>query len=1090
MVKSLKAENYVFNTNNLQNIITKDDNRFSTFDEDIVSSQTNDTAMSRYVRGLVNSDQISHINEPTLQRDGINNLQTNSDNAIIKNIINSSVDDEIETAIDDEIDDFLDDLEDSLVYEFVDDLIMNIDRNALLNYQEFSQIVISLYQDIRKDEIEQIFKMLDKSNDGFVSYTEILPLINYLQKQKSEQERGKNISRDKFTKNKVSVSIDTKFRSDYFKQSSSSFNIEIPEIQKNVTQLKLSTLDIPITHYNVSNCLQNNQLFIVSDANTIELTSDCKLDWHCKAQIGEVSANFHLGTILEDINVTVSDISSLPTGSNLEECKGQSFSTSNTYSSLPENIIQNNFIIEQIPQNFDFSSVSIETSGIRLNTMDLSSGWTDNFTLSSRNGDTENENSSTLIGQGNYNHINFKTVTKTSSITNNYVTDISVVETETSFYDDLTREVLVPCRPPLVTTNGTSITSDNYYSLNQFATIDGDFETDEISGGESIVNDKILKNLDTDDVQNNYDARFINFKNKGANESESTFITHDGLVKIRIDFANNFGKIKRFTQFGDISVNEIKKNVPQKIINKQLYKVKYGSSNFSNNFGSTFTTLSSAVNSAMNSLFSDIFSLFAGAADTIFGTNLTSLLSDLSTELTSFHTSIRGQDELGRFGERFIPNNDTINAIIIGNSASTIICEAKKEVTSDNVVTNLVTQKFGYSPNYNPNRNDISKNNIKYSGSTTIEPYYDASHNTSSVTQTTHIRKLHLKSFVYINPETEEEVSSFAPVQMCWRLTLPNGNYDDAWKNISLYERVVNDSIRLATPGALDKDGNFAKIKNPEWYNFLNRDKFYKFKYYDRGDNFLNTQKKDLIFSIDRISKKCIFTRPRYKSMTILSHKFILRDAMTTLKTSFAVKNVEGIFEKNINNFGEPYPEIMNLYADVKKIHFKTIYNQENSLSEIRMNVKNSMKSSENIQTSLGWVLGFRASNYILKHHIVSEGVPFMSGPRYGYISIDDHQTNSKSEFQVVYGDSVRDDNIIARINLAPQSVHTLSLRDAGMASLFNRTRTYHGPVDIQKLTIKLYDEYGRIIDLNNTDWSFTLEFEKEVNRLVENDKS
>jgi len=120
----------------------------------------------------------------------------------------------------------------------------------------------------------------------------------------------------------------------------------------------------------------------------------------------------------------------------------------------------------------------------------------------------------------------------------------------------------------------------------------------------------------------------------------------------------------------------------------------------------------------------------------------------------------------------------------------------------------------------------------------------------------------------------------------------------------------------------------------------------------------------------------------------------------------------------------------------------------------------------------------------------VSEGVPFMSGPRYGYISIDDHQTNSKSEFQVVYADSVRDDNIIARINLAPRSIHTLSLRDAGMASLLNRTRTYQGPVDIQKLTIKLYDEYGRIIDLNNTDWSFTLEFEKEVNRLVENDKS
>ena len=463
----------MFNTNNLQNIITEDGNRLSTFDEAIVSNQTNDTAMSRYVREIVNSNQISHINEPTLQRDGINNLQTNSDNAFIKNIINNSVDDEIETAIvdgddvDDEIDDFLDDLEDSLVYEFVDDLIMNIDRNALLNYQEFSQIVISLYQDIRKDEIEHA-KMLDKSNDGFVSYTEILPLINYLQKQKSEQERGKNISRDKFTKNKVSVSIDTKFRFDYFKQSSSSFNIEIPEIQKNVTQLKLSTLDIPITHYNVSNCLQNNQLFIVSDANTIELTSDCNLDWHFKAQIGEVSASLNLGTILEDINVTASDNSTSPTGgSNLEECKGKSFSTSNTYSSLPENIIQNNFIIEQIPQNFDFSSVSIETSGIRLNTIDLSAGWTDNFTFPSRNGGTEN--SSTLIGQGNnnnYNHINFKTVTQTSSITNNYVTDISVVETDTSFYDDLTREVLVPYRPSLVTRDGNNIVSETDYLIN------------------------------------------------------------------------------------------------------------------------------------------------------------------------------------------------------------------------------------------------------------------------------------------------------------------------------------------------------------------------------------------------------------------------------------------------------------------------------------------------------------------------------------------------------------------------------------------------------------------------------------------------
>ena len=46
---------------------------------------------------------------------------------------------------------------------------------------------------------------------------------------------------------------------------------------------------------------------------------------------------------------------------------------------------------------------------------------------------------------------------------------------------------------------------------------------------------------------------------------------------------------------------------------------------------------------------------------------------------------------------------------------------------------------------------------------------------------------------------------------------------------------------------------------------------------------------------------------------------------------------------------------------------------------------------------------------------------------------------------------------------------------DPGVSTQLNRTREYFGPVNIQRLEIKLYDEYGRILDLNNMDWSFTL---------------
>jgi hypothetical protein len=39
-------------------------------------------------------------------------------------------------------------------------------------------------------------------------------------------------------------------------------------------------------------------------------------------------------------------------------------------------------------------------------------------------------------------------------------------------------------------------------------------------------------------------------------------------------------------------------------------------------------------------------------------------------------------------------------------------------------------------------------------------------------------------------------------------------------------------------------------------------------------------------------------------------------------------------------------------------------------------------------------------------------------------------------------------------------------------------SREYFGPVDIQRIRITLVDEFGRVLDLNNMDWSFALMFE------------
>jgi hypothetical protein len=43
--------------------------------------------------------------------------------------------------------------------------------------------------------------------------------------------------------------------------------------------------------------------------------------------------------------------------------------------------------------------------------------------------------------------------------------------------------------------------------------------------------------------------------------------------------------------------------------------------------------------------------------------------------------------------------------------------------------------------------------------------------------------------------------------------------------------------------------------------------------------------------------------------------------------------------------------------------------------------------------------------------------------------------------------------------------------------NIITEPRQYFGPVDIQRLRIQIYDEYGRILNMNNSNYSFCLDF-------------
>lgn len=144
----------------------------------------------------------------------------------------------------------------------------------------------------------------------------------------------------------------------------------------------------------------------------------------------------------------------------------------------------------------------------------------------------------------------------------------------------------------------------------------------------------------------------------------------------------------------------------------------------------------------------------------------------------------------------------------------------------------------------------------------------------------------------------------------------------------------------------------------------------------------------------------------------------------------------------------------------------------------INFNVNNSgeIDNSVPLMFRLGWQLGFRNGEYTGKNAI-SEAICYIVGPESIYLAIDDYQNNSTNNFVVAFSESILSSHIIHRIsssNLLANRVY----RNSAIQCNHLARREYFGPVDIQRLTISLYDDYGRVIDLNNMDMSLIIDFE------------
>jgi len=141
-----------------------------------------------------------------------------------------------------------------------------------------------------------------------------------------------------------------------------------------------------------------------------------------------------------------------------------------------------------------------------------------------------------------------------------------------------------------------------------------------------------------------------------------------------------------------------------------------------------------------------------------------------------------------------------------------------------------------------------------------------------------------------------------------------------------------------------------------------------------------------------------------------------------------------------------------------------------------------SQAPSDSTISRLGWKLGYKKKSYIIVagQSKSAESFVYINGPRYLYLIVDEFTNGNPHSFLGLSTTSqLASQQILARIsidyNLYPfgstftAEKHSYSLSDI---------RRYSNEVDIQRLNIRLVDEFGKVIDLNGTDISMCLELE------------
>ena len=129
---------------------------------------------------------------------------------------------------------------------------------------------------------------------------------------------------------------------------------------------------------------------------------------------------------------------------------------------------------------------------------------------------------------------------------------------------------------------------------------------------------------------------------------------------------------------------------------------------------------------------------------------------------------------------------------------------------------------------------------------------------------------------------------------------------------------------------------------------------------------------------------------------------------------------------------------------------------------------------TDNMIDTCGWIMGFRMARYLgIEDMILSEGLFDAGGDRYIYLTVNDYQYNYNETNMICFDKSSFEEFTLAKIPYIDNKVCLINNNNGLLVE-----RQYNGPINLTKFEIKLIDKFGNTININNMDFSFSLEIE------------